>query len=206
MIIFWTEWLCDLNQTLDCFISGMSLSLDLKHQRLWFLPGEFFPAEMTIAGSGLVNWPLQTQLSVKERQYFSYTDKKKTCMINCMQKLHILHYDPGPQVKVLLYYLQQFIFVPVGRAVIKHWDGEWMTHTNGIGDLQGTTEMVQILYVDLKPHLWIMRVKSYKWRKWAMTGFGALKNPLVLSPLLRLVYLLFPLIFFFPIPSISNIF
>lgn len=37
-----------------------------------------------------------------------------------MQKLHILHYDARPQVKVLLYYLQQLVFVPVGRAVIKH--------------------------------------------------------------------------------------
>lgn len=37
-----------------------------------------------------------------------------------MQKLHILHYDPGPQVKVLLYYLQQLVLVPVGCAVIKH--------------------------------------------------------------------------------------
>lgn len=37
-----------------------------KHQRLWLLPGELLSAKVTVTGSGLVNWTLQTQLPVKD--------------------------------------------------------------------------------------------------------------------------------------------
>lgn len=114
-----------------------------KHQRLWFFPGEFLSAKVAVAGSGLVNWPLQTQLSVhekKERVNIRRQFRKRQCNLP-YEKLHVLHDNPRPQVKVLLHNLQQLVFVPVGCTVIKHRDGEWMAHTDGIGDLQGITEM-----------------------------------------------------------------
>lgn len=69
-----TQLFCDFNWTL-----GLSNS---KHQRLWFFPGELLSAKVTVAGSGLVNWPLQTQLSVKETANITllYWEKKIDCL------------------------------------------------------------------------------------------------------------------------------
>lgn len=51
-----------------------------------------------------------------------FTDKIRNTdfQICTYEKLHVLHNDSRPQVKVLLYDLQQLIFVPVRRAVVKH--------------------------------------------------------------------------------------
>lgn len=118
--------------------------LNSEHQRLRLFPGELIPAEVTVAGSGLVNWPLQTELSVRETQSMLYGYIHRTrheySVWSYEIKLHILHNDPWPQVKVLLYDLQQLVFVPGRRAVVKHWDGEWMAHTDGVGDLKGITD------------------------------------------------------------------
>lgn len=63
------------------------------------------------------------------------TDKSHRYEVSAV-KLHILHDDSRPQVKVLLHDLQQLVLVPVRRAVVKHGDGERVAHTDSIGDLK----------------------------------------------------------------------
>lgn len=76
-------------------------------------------------------------LCKRNSQYYTVLLREKDWLFAAMKKLHLLHYNPRPQVKVLLYNLQQLVFIPVRRAIVKHWDGEWMAHTDSIGDLQG---------------------------------------------------------------------
>lgn len=60
--------LCDLNWIRDYYELEYARPPppNSKHQRLWFFPGELLSAKVTVAGSGLVNWLLQTQFPVKE--------------------------------------------------------------------------------------------------------------------------------------------
>lgn len=136
----WIQWLLIVSWLV--IRTWLECDWSSKHQRLWFFPGELLSAKVTVAGSGLVDWPLQTQLPVKEVNitllYF-YRITLQPWGFSCEQ-LHLLHNDPGPQVKVLLYYLQQLVLVPVRWAVVKHRDGEWVAHTDRIGDLKGRTD------------------------------------------------------------------
>ena len=62
---------------------------------------------------------------------------------------YLLHNDPRPQVKVLLDYLQELVFVPGRCTVVKHRDGQGVAHSNGIGDLGKPRGTMSIASVDL---------------------------------------------------------
>lgn len=56
--------------------------------------------------------------------------------------LHTLHNDSRTEVEVLLNDLQQLVFVPAGRTVVEHGDGERLAHSDGVGDLRGERTQV----------------------------------------------------------------
>lgn len=140
LILFKIEALCQLNRSL-LFFFGMRLALKTP-EALGFPRGiplcqsgrsRQWPGKLAASNPALCSWK-------KKRVNIRRQFRKRQCNLP-YEKLHVLHDNPRPQVKVLLHNLQQLVFVPVRCTVIKHRDGEWMAHTDGIGDLQGTTEM-----------------------------------------------------------------
>lgn len=105
-----------------------------EHQRFGFFPGELFPPEVAVAGGGLVNWPLQSQLSVK--------NDRRRCRNGSLNsgrgksKGFVRHNDSRPKVKVVLHDLQQLIFVPGGCAVVEDGDGQGVAYRDRVGDLK----------------------------------------------------------------------
>lgn len=89
---------------------------------------------MAVAGGGLVDGLLQSQLSVKNHA--------RRCRDGSFRsgkgesKSVVLHDDSRPKVKVVLHDLQQLVFVPGGRAVVEDGDGQGVAHRYRVGDLK----------------------------------------------------------------------